>query len=80
MKKILAGELIGREVEVVESSNASVRGMKGIIINETKMTITIRQQGKKKMLLKNTITMNINGTIVPGKELLGRPEERIKWQ
>ena len=78
-KKILSGELIGRDVEVLQSANVSLRGLQGKIVNETKMTITIRHQGKKKMLLKNSITININGTVVPGKELVGRPEERIKW-
>lgn len=80
MKHILAGELIGKDVEIVESTNLSLLGLKGKIINETKMTITLVHHGKQKMLFKNAIELLLNGRRVPGRELLGRPEERIKWR
>ena len=81
--KHYARELIGKKIEVVQASNESLLGMQGKIINETKMTITIQQGAgaKRKMLLKSSISLRLQDTqqILIGKELIGRPEERIKW-
>ena len=74
-------ELIGEEIEVVAATNKPDNSLKGIIIDETKSTITLQcTDGKERKLLKNTITLKIkkNGIIVDGKTILKRPEERIK--
>ena len=74
-------ELIGEEIEVVAATNKPDNGLEGIIIDETKSTITLQcTDGKERKLLKNTITLKIkkNGIIVDGKTILKRPEERIK--
>ena len=75
------GELIGKQIQIVEATNETLRGMQGKIIDETKMTITIKQGVKQKMLLKSSISVRLQSTqqILIGKELIGRPEERIKW-
>ena len=50
----------------------------GIIINETKNTITIQtSRGKKKLLKLNSI-ININNQKILGKDIIKRPEDRIK--
>jgi len=78
MRHIARYELIGLEAEVTDSKNKDNIGIKGIIRDETKNTITI----ENKKLLKNNITLKIkidNQMIsVPGTQLAGRPKERIQ--
>ena len=72
-------ELIGEKVTIVKASNKSLEGMVGKIIDETKFTLTIEQGGKVKRVLKNGITLKLSGqTIIVGKTIMKRPEERIK--
>jgi ribonuclease P protein subunit POP4 len=69
-------ELIGKKVTVVQSTNSKLLGISGEIVDETKSTITIGN----KMLLKSAITIKINetGQIIPGKDIMKKPEDRIK--
>lgn len=73
-------ELIGEIVEVTASANPSNVGMRGRIIDETKSTLRIAQDGIVKTLLKALITLKLlrTGEAVKGKDFLRRPEERIK--
>lgn len=79
-KKTYPYELIGQEMEVIQSSNKSHLGLQGKIIDETKNTLKILHQGKIKTLLKNNITFKLKKTsqLLEGKSLTKRPEERIK--
>lgn len=73
-------ELIGEEVEVIDSCNKANRGIKGKVIDETKMTIKIKSHsGKIGTLMKNSIVLRLSktGRNVPGRELTGRSEERM---
>ena len=80
-KEIVRGELIGLSIEVIDAKNPSVVGIKGKIIDETKNTIVI-QSDKVKKLIKNQIKMKIKLKDkiieIDGKNLVGRPEDRIK--
>lgn len=73
-------ELIGEMIQVVHSSQKQLEGLQGKIVDETKSTFTLEQDGKTKKLLKNTITFRLqsSGLIIDGKKLLRRAEERIK--
>lgn len=81
-KEIPRHEFIGLEVEVVDAANKDLKGIKGIIVDETKNTLVIEQDNKTKVLLKEHVTLNVkmDGNIVriDGKVLLGRPEDRVK--
>ena len=79
-KIIFPHELIGEEMEVVNSTNKSNIGVKGKIINETKFTVEVEDNKKKKTLLKRTVTFKLlkKGLIIDGKTINRRPEERIK--
>ena len=68
-------ELIGKKVEIIKSKNKSNIGLKGKITDETKNTITLDNEKK---LIKNNITMKIDGKILEGSDLVFRPEDRIK--
>ena len=73
-------ELIGEMVEVTASANESNVGLRGKVIDETKSTFKVDAKGNIKTLLKSLITLKIlrTGDVVRGKDLLRRPEERIK--
>lgn len=71
-------EIIGREIKIINSKNETLIGIKGKIINETKNTLTIKTDEKTKKLIKEQITFTINDTIIKGKEITYRPEDRIK--
>ncbi len=78
-KRLLHGELIGRNAEVSKSKNKSLVGLSGTIIDETKNTLALMtQQGKKAVLIKSEVTINIDGTEIDGEKLQKRPEERVK--
>jgi len=81
-ENITKHELIGLEIKVVKSTNESLVGKQGTIIDETKNTITIKENNKETKLLKTAIVFEteINGKTVQvdGKEIAKRPEDRIK--
>jgi len=82
MKDLIKIELIGLNVEVIDSKNKSNIGLHGKIIDETKATLTIEKNKQKKQVFKNNIILNlkINNKIIKinGNKLIGRPKERIK--
>ena len=82
IKNIAKYEIIGLEAEVIDSKNKSDIGISGRILDETKHTIVIEHNGKKKILFKNNITIKIKignqAITIEGKILSGRPKERIK--
>ena len=71
-------EFIGEEIEVVKSTNKSLIGLRGKIVDETKNTIIIDVQGKKITLLKSAVSIKLQNLLIEGKNLMKRPEERIK--
>lgn len=82
-KNLLRHELIGLEVRVVKSSQSSHIGVKGKIVDETKNTLIINHKGRDKTIAKETTTLHFklpNGLIVEveGKNLVKRPEDRVK--
>lgn len=82
MKNILKEELIGLEVEVIDSKNKSLKGLKGKIVDETKFLLYIETlKGIKKVLKEQAIfKLPYRGKklAVEGKLLIGRPYERLK--
>lgn len=75
-------ELIGLEIEVVESKNKSLAGRKGIITDETRDTLKMEENTKEITMMKNAIVFRtkVGGKTVEidGSCLVGRPEDRAK--
>ena len=75
-------EFIGLGVEVLESTCAEYVGVKGRVVDETRNTFTIEQDGAEKMVPKDCCRFRfVDGQeshIVSGKEIKFRPEDRIK--
>ena len=78
--KTFPHELIGQEIMVINSTNPAQVGISGKIVDEKKSNIKIESKEGIKTLLKNTITFKIksNETVIDGRTLMKRPEERIK--
>jgi ribonuclease P protein subunit POP4 len=80
---IVQHEFIGLEAKVVKSSNPHTIGIKGKVVDETRNTLAILHDGKRKVVVKETSVFEFvlpDETVVEieGKVILGRPEDRIK--
>jgi len=80
---IVQQELIGLDAKVVRSSHPGYVGVSGRVLDETRNTIIILHENKKKIIIKSTAVFHFtmpDGTIVEidGKTIIGRPENRIK--
>lgn len=82
-RNVLQHELIGLRVRVVNSTNPSLIGVQGTIIDETRETLVIEGAGKSKVIPKASAILRIvlpsgEWKEVDGVRLVARPEERIK--
>lgn len=83
-ENITAHEVIGLNAEVVQSEDVNKKGLEGKIVDETKETLRIEvENGEEKILPKKEVSLRLkllNGEKIEvnGKELIGKPEDRIK--
>ncbi len=79
-EKVYPKELIGKDIEIIQSANGSLMGIKGKIIDETRNTLVLSQDGKTKTIMKEIVKFKIigEGIIIDGKDIKKQPEERIK--
>lgn len=75
----LKGEFIGKEVEIINSANKDLVGLKGIIVDETKNMFEIETKKGDKKVQKKVCTFKFypEKLIVEGKIIDYRPEDRI---
>ncbi|MEM2865622.1 MAG: ribonuclease P protein component 1 [Candidatus Hadarchaeales archaeon] len=76
-------ELIGLEVEVLESRDPGLKGLRGRVVDETKNMLKIRVGGKVKSVPKSIVYLRFvlpegEEVRVEGKRLVARPEERVR--
>jgi len=77
-KNLIHAEWIGKHLKVVESTNKDAQHIEGVIVDETKNTISVEtERGTKKVQKRGTI-FEIDGQQVSGDNILASPEERIK--
>ena len=79
----LRHELIGLKVNVLQSSNPLLMGIKGVVLDETKNTLIVKVNSDKKRLPKKDVVYGFslsNGTFleVEGRQLQERPVDRIR--
>jgi ribonuclease P protein subunit POP4 len=80
---IVRDEFIGTNAAVARSSHAGYLSVNGHVVNETKNTFLIEQEGKTKAVVKDQAVFQFHfsdGTVVEidGKLLVGKPEDRVK--
>ena len=81
--EILRQEFISLDTEVVRSSNSSLVGVAGKVVDETRNTFVIRSKTQNRTVIKDVsvfIFTMPDGTIVEidGKTIVGSPENRVK--
>ncbi len=81
-KNIVLHELIGLKVRVKRSKDRKREGTSGIVIDETKHTLLLETDAGRKVVPKSgsEFLFSVNGKnfVVEGREILFRPNERIK--
>jgi len=82
---LLRHELIGLKVRVVGSTHSGHIGIEGRIVDETRNTLIINHRGRNKIIAKETATFHFmlpKGLVVEveGKNLIKRPEDRVKMR
>ncbi len=66
-------------MDVVETTNESLRKLAGMIVDETKETLVVDVQGQRKVIMKHAIVFRLqSGELIDGKTIMKRPEERMK--
>ena len=81
---LLQHELIGLEINVAESSNSTVRGLAGTVVDETRNMLVIENDQKREKRVSkagNRFIFVLNEGVhvsVKGDRLISRPEDRIK--
>lgn len=75
--------MIGAQIDIVDSKNQTLNGLKGTVIDETRNTIKIKSDNKLMRIIKNQINLILitknNKTIRSnGVLLIGRHEDKIK--
>ncbi|MFP4005875.1 MAG: ribonuclease P protein component 1 [Candidatus Hadarchaeia archaeon] len=78
----LRHEWIGLKVEVVKSNDSNLEGKKGVVMDETKNTLVIKEE-ELKMIPKKNVTLSVTlpsreEVRINGERLIARPEDRIK--
>jgi ribonuclease P protein subunit POP4 len=75
-------ELIGLKVLVKNADNLDSKGISGKIVDESRNTFTIEKNGELKIIIKKDLDffINVNNQkiMIVGKNLVGRPEDRVK--
>ncbi len=82
-ENLIRHELIGLDVEVVESSNPAQVGLSGKVVDESRNILSIETSSGVRNLPKKECTFSFHlpggeKVRVDGKLLVSRPEDRIK--
>ena len=81
IKKVERHELIGSKIKIIDSKNPSLIGFRGKIIDETENMLIVQGKTQKKIIknqVKMVIKLNNKEMIIEGKEIVGRPADRLK--
>tara|TARA_B100001113_G_C20708734_1_gene448417 strand:+ start:202 stop:456 length:255 start_codon:yes stop_codon:yes gene_type:complete len=77
MSQIINLPWLSRTIEVTESSDPTLVGISGMVLDETKRTIVVNNGSKEVTLAKDTIRFTIEEEEIDGSIVGQRPEERI---
>lgn len=82
-QNVLAHELIGLSIEIVDSKDPSLKNLQGKVVYETKNVLAINVNQNIKKIPKSIVMISLrlpdgNDCIINGSDLVGRPEDRIQ--
>jgi RNase P/RNase MRP subunit p29 len=70
--------LIGAQARVVASTNSQLVGLTGEIVEEGRDTLRLRTRDGEKLLVKHTVTLEVNGRVIDAASLRGTHAARSK--
>ena len=71
--------LLGKRAAIVASTNSQLIGLAGEVTADNRDTITLRtNDGEEKLLVKHTLTLEIEGRAYDGATLRGTAATRLK--
>ncbi|MFL2975727.1 MAG: ribonuclease P protein subunit [Candidatus Thalassarchaeaceae archaeon] len=77
MSHIINLPWLSRNLEVTDSTDPTLVGISGIVVDETRRTILVNTGGNEVTLAKDTIRFTIEDEEIDGTLVGQRPEERI---
>ena len=77
MPNIINLPWISKTIDVIDSSDPSLVGLAGMVLDETKRTVKIETCNGEKTLAKNTIIFRIGNEVIDGSLVGQRAEDRI---
>ncbi|MEM4389837.1 MAG: ribonuclease P protein component 1 [Candidatus Micrarchaeia archaeon] len=82
-QNIIVHELIGLRAEVVESTSKPLIGLAGVVVDETKNTLTLEHAGRTRCIPKRACTFRFHlpqggEALVRGSLIALDPVERLK--
>ena len=82
-ENVLAHELIGQSVRIVDSRDPSLKNVTGKIVYETKNVLIINSDRNTIKVPKNIVRVSLrlsdgNDCMINGSDLVGRSEDRIQ--
>ncbi len=76
-RNMMKEEFIGIRVRIDECTDPSLRGVEGVVVDETKNMMVI-ESGKIRKVPKNIAVFDMNGIRIDGRKIRYRPEDRIR--
>ena len=77
MSQIINLPWLSRTIEVTDSTDHTLVGISGMVVDETRRTIVVNTGAKEVTLAKDTIRFTIDDEKIDGSLVGQRPEERI---
>jgi len=77
MSQIINLPWLSRNLEVTDSTDPTLVGISGMVVDETRRTILVNTGGNEITLAKDTIRFTIEDEEIDGTLVGQRPEERI---
>ena len=77
MSQIINLPWLSRNLEVTDSTDPTLVGISGTVVDETRRTILVNTGGNEVTLAKDTIRFTIEDEEIDGTLVGQRPEERI---
>lgn len=70
--------IIGKRARITDATNPNLEGLEGKVVDETKNTIILDTDEGERTVLKTQIALSIEGHTINGRDIIGRPQDRLK--
>ncbi len=77
MGQIINLPWLSRNLEVIDSTDPTLVGVSGVVMDETRRTIRVQTSDNDITIAKNTVRFTIDDEEIDGSLVGQRPEERI---